>query len=567
MKYFLLSISILILNSFKAQNFQWAKQISGPNLQYVNSTCVDASGNTYSIGQFVDVVDFDPGPGTFSMSPTPYNFTDIYILKLDALGNFVWAKKIGADGFYDFPGFIALDNNGDLLITGSFNSTVDFDPGASVFNLTSAGEEDAFVLKLNAQGNFIWAKQIGGINSDGSYALKIDSQNNIFFSGYYSGTVDLNPEGGVFNATSNGANMDIFIEKLNSTGNFLWAKSIGGVENEFCSSITLDVNNNIYALGTFSGTVDFDPSVSVANKTSNGGKDIFIEKFDNSGNMVWINTFGGAGNENTMDVKLDSQSNLYLSLSFQNTVDFNPLAGVFNLTSNGGSDLCLQKLTSAGNFVWAKQFGGINNEYGGILEINSLDNLFLAGSFEGTVDLDPSFNVNNFTSNSSLDLFIESIDKDGNLVWVTSIGGTDAELPYCLALDNNNNLFLGGVFWSTVDFDPSSSTFNLTSVDNSGDDFILKLSQGFVGIKESNNLVLRSNIYPNPTTDNFVVTLEEASSAIDLEIYTVSGQLIYKQNYSNTNQIHLNIEQPKGVYFVVLKDDKGNKSNLKLVKI
>ena len=143
--------------------------------------------------------------------------------------NFVWAKQMGG-GNFDVGSGVALDGSGNVYTTGFFRGTADFDPGAGVFDLTStsAGFEDIFVSKLDSNGNFVWAKKMGGTGGDGAHSVAVDGSGNVYTTGFFSGTADFDPGPGTFNLTSAGFNA-IFVSKLDSNGNFVWAKQMGGV--------------------------------------------------------------------------------------------------------------------------------------------------------------------------------------------------------------------------------------------------------------------------------------------------------------------------------------------------
>lgn len=171
--------SLLVCLSGNAQipNWQWANGIGGLGDDVGMMVAADSLGNVYTTGFFTGTVDFDPGPAIFNL--TAAGNSDIFILKLDNAGDFMWAKAIGGTAT-DEGKSIAFDNTGNIYITGSFNLTADFDPGAATLNLTAVGNNDIFLLKLNTAGNFIWAKAIGGLNSDIGYSIGVDDNENVY---------------------------------------------------------------------------------------------------------------------------------------------------------------------------------------------------------------------------------------------------------------------------------------------------------------------------------------------------------------------------------------------------
>jgi len=179
---------------------------------------------------------------------------------------------------------VALDSSGNIYSTGNFQGGVgDFDPGAAVYNLTPTGSTaDVFISKLNSSGEFIWAKKVGGlVGNEGARSIYVDSSNNVYVTGIFYGTVDFDPGVGVFNLSATGFNQDIFILKLDSNGDFVWAKKLGGSSNEDAYSVTADSSGNVYTTGRFLdiGDMDFDPGAGAYNLTSNS-YDVFISKLD-----------------------------------------------------------------------------------------------------------------------------------------------------------------------------------------------------------------------------------------------------------------------------------------------
>lgn len=333
------SMDIFVAKLDTAGNFAWAVSMGASGYDQGHSIRVDAAGNVYTTGYFVGTVDFDPGAGSFNLIAA--GAWDGFISKLDSSGHFLWAKQI-SDVNNDIGRSICLDASGAVYIAGSFEATADFDPGPGVFNLISAGNHDIFILKLDSAGSFVWAKRMGGTTSDVSFAINLDASANVYTTGHFSGTADFDPGAGTFNLTASGL-VDIYISKLDSAGNFIWAKKIGGTGDDFGWSITTDAAGNVYTTGEFRGVVDFDPGLATHNMVSAGNADIFISKIDSAGNYVWAKKIGGSGYDFAWNIKVDGLSSIYICGSFHGTVDFNPDAGVYNLSSAGNDDMFVLK--------------------------------------------------------------------------------------------------------------------------------------------------------------------------------------------------------------------------------
>ena len=171
-------------------------------------------------------------------------------------------KTFGSTGFDDSFG-IVTDATGNIFTSGEFSGVADFDPGPQTSTLSSSGGYDIFVSKLDINGDFIWAKNIGGIYDDVGSSITLDVSGNIYLAGSFEVTVDFDPSPAIYNLASNG-NADIFISKLDSFGNFVWAKSAGGISYDAGASVTTDTFGTIYCTGSFAATVDFDPGAGVA---------------------------------------------------------------------------------------------------------------------------------------------------------------------------------------------------------------------------------------------------------------------------------------------------------------
>jgi len=362
---------------------------------------------------------------------------------------------------YDYGNSIAVDGSGNVYTTGYFYGTVDFDPGVGTTNLTSAGDGDVFVSKLNSSGDFLWAKSFGGTSEDFGYSIAVDGGGNIYTTGAFYNTADFDPGVGTANLTSAGDG-DVFVSKLNSSGDFLWAKSFGGTSYDGGISIAVDGSGNTYTTGAFYNTADFDPGVGTTNLTSTGGGDVFVSKLNSSGDLLWAKSFGGTSNDFGNAIEVDGSGNVYTTGAFYNTADFDPGVGTANLTSAGVDDVFVSKLNSSGDFLWVKSFGGNASDYGISITVDSSGNVYTTGFFQNTVDFDPGVGTANLTSMGAIDVFVSKLDTSGNYAWAKSFGDTSYDYGISIAVDGSGNVYTTGYFQGTVDFNPGATTINLT---------------------------------------------------------------------------------------------------------
>jgi len=296
-----------------------------------------------------------------------------------------------------------------------------------------------------------------------------------------------------------------------------------------------------------------------------GGADIFILKLNTSGDYIWAKSFGGAFYDVANDVSFDSSGNIYTTGYFGDSVDFNPAAGVFNLTSAGYLDVFLSKLDTDGNFLGAKRIGGVGYDSGQNINIDTNDNVYITGTFNETVDFNPGVGVHNMTSNGYQDFFIAKLDAIGNFIGVSTIGGPLIDSVEDSYIDAFGNVYTTGSFEGTVDFNSDPGMDDLWIAQGSQDAFILK-QNGTTTLSVDDNIFKKSLItYPNPTNGKSTINLGEFHKDIKLNIRTITGQLVTTKNYTSKSSIDFTIKGSAGLYFAeILADTK--KAALKIIK-
>jgi len=298
-----------------------------------------------------------------------------------------------------------------------------------------------------------WARTWGGVGYDKGLGVAIDGSGNTYVTGLFSNTVDFDPGPGVDEHTSNG-DTDIFLSKFNSDGEFQWARTWGGFITDAGSGLAIDGNGNIYVTGLFSNNVDFDPGPGVDEHTSNGSEEIFLSKFDSSGEFLWAHTWGGEYADWGNAVGIDGSGNAYITGDFEGTVDFDPGTGADERTSKGAFDIFLSKFNSNGDFQWACTWGGSDADLGNGIAVDASGNAYVAGLFEGTVDFDPGPGVDEHTSNGYGDIFLSKFSSSGEFQWARTWGGVNYDEGYGVAINGSADAYVTGFFQGTADFDP-----------------------------------------------------------------------------------------------------------------
>lgn len=565
-------ILFLLTMSTQAQgiDFIWAKHMSSSGLDYSTAIVSDNNGNVYTTGNFYSTAtDFDPGPNTNNLATA--GDADIFVQKLDSNGNLLWVHSFGGtvgNGGTDVGYAIALDELNNVYITGYYRGTVDFDPSQNTSNLTSAGQEDIFILKLNNNGAFAWVKSIGTINIERAIDLKVN-KGYIYVTGYYSRQTDFNPGQGVF-TLPNPLGISSYILKLDTLGDFVWAKAIGGANaNSLVNTkaIAIDASKNVLITGNFIGTSEFDPSSNSQLLNAFGNSDIFVLSLDSAGSFNWVKQMGGTGNDYAADIDIDRYRNIVLTGSFEATADFDPSPSTQNLTAGNMADVFIQKLSPNGILIWVKQLAGIDEISASSIMVNQSAEIYAAGSFKDSINVNTGNNPYYLDAIGRIDNYLLKLDSAGTFNWAQQIGGHQSTvIPSSLAAGPLDVVFMTGTFRGTVDFDPTSGVQNYSSGTpfSSSNIFIQKLGNRSVGIKEYNSKLTYS-VFPNPSKGQFTISLEEKVNQLKISIRDMSGKEITKSTHSNTSRIDLVINESAGIYFVELTTPNGSEI-VKMVK-
>jgi hypothetical protein len=451
---------------------EWAYTMPGAGGDAGKDIVTDVDGNVILISDFNGTVDFEPGAGITNL--TSAGAQESAISKYDTDGNLIWAVRIGGTG-NEAAHSVDVDNTGNIYVAGTFQNTADFDPGAGTANLTSTGLADAFILKLDQDGIFVWVKQFGGTADDATTSVSVDPSGNPVISGFFRNTADFDPNAGVINATTAGGSADGFVVKLNAAGNYVWHYIVNSANDVDARALRTDASGNVYVTGYFAGTADFDFSASTANQISAGGEDIFVLQISSSGAYINAVRIGSTGADSGRAINIDSEGNILVSGYFSGTVDFDSGAGTNNKTSAGGHDIFVQKLNSSLNHIWTSAAGGISDDQAWSVETDEIDNVFIAGFFRNTTDFDPGAGTQNVTVSCACtfaDQFYWKLDADGNYLSADKAGNTGNDHAFAF-YPSGNNAYITGYLQGTSNYDFEGGTTNLSSA-GSGDIYLVK---------------------------------------------------------------------------------------------
>ncbi len=447
----------------------WSKNLSNTAIaggQVEGRTITtDAAGNIYVAGNFRDRNDFDPGPG-YQQLATNGN-EDIYFAKYTPSGTLVFARSFGSVNT-ELAYAIALDAAGNIYLAGTFGGFCDFDPGPGITSINTVSGQDIFFAKYSPEGNFIFARRMGGTNVERAYDMAVDPvSGSIYVAGEFAGSVDFDP--GPATATLIASGVDGFFARYDPNGNYLYARRIGGTAADQALSIKLDASGNIWVAGFFNGTASMSTSPAVS-LTSVGGADGFLAKYDINGNHLFSMRMGGTSTDIANALSIDATGNVYVTGEFRNVADFGPDPANHSLTSAGNADVFVAKYSPAGVYQYARSVGGTDADRGYSLAISGTE-VIVCGGFSGTADFQPGTGVTNLVSAGSNDGFVARYTDAGTLVYAHRMGSTAADEHRAVAATGTGIAYVTGFFWGSVDFDPGPGTTVLIAPSTSSSNF------------------------------------------------------------------------------------------------
>lgn len=540
----------------------WAFSLGSANAESPSAVALDAVGDVYIAGRYQGTLDFDPDVPVASQ--TSAGNTDIFVAKYSSAGVYQWAISMGGTSA-DEALSLCVSGTSRVFVVGSFNAIVDFDPGAGVVSLTSAGSQDLFIGQYNAaDGSYRQAQQLGSTTFDAAMSVVVDASDNIYIGGIFGGTVDFDPGPGVVNYTAINA-VDGFVASYDAGGGFRWAFRFGGngFLGEEVRSLALGTSGELYVAGRFQGiNIDFDPSANTAALTSQGFQDVFIAQYSQAtGAYLWAHNLAGTmfTSNTAYGVSTHSGGEVYLCGSFNSTVDFDPGIGSANLTSAGNTDIFLAKYDKNGMYQWAISVGSTAADEGRSVVAGGTS-VYMTGSFNGAADFDPTGGGTTLTSNGSTDIFFTQYSSSPLPVeWEyfgVAANPQGVMLEWKTASELNNEFFavqrsFDGVFFEqigTVAGKGNSTTghsytfldehpwpgvtfYRLKQVDTDGAfDY-----SNIVELRNDNPQVLLT-AFPNPARDRFEFRLLGATGTtpLDIALLDATGRIVCNRRATST---------------------------------
>lgn len=515
--------------------------------------------------------------------------------------NWTWAKS-GQGAGHESNTKISVDTHGNVFVIGAYQSdSITFE----TFTLYNSGGWDIFILKYDSIGNLLWTKNIGNSGDELAYSCETDATGNLIIAGMYnSDSISIDNTTIIDNGIT-----DIFIFKCDSLGNMLWFKGVGSIGNDQGYAVSTDAFGNIYISGWYdSSSISF----GTVTLTNQGSGDIFVAKYNESGNIIWAKSAGGVGSELVSASNCDNFGNFYVmgyfnsstiifgtdtltnsggnkvfivkynsngniiwargygnvglqpsfdlitSDAFGNTYiagyfdSSNITFGAFTITNTGNTDIFIVKHDSLGNVLWAKADGNAGYEAAWNITADATGNVYVSGNFNSTSITFGLNTLNNSDiSGNTPDIFISKYDTIGNAIWATSIGGTATDYIGGVKIHNLKNIYVSGAFNSP------SINFGSNTLTNAGDydNFVAKYEDATLNVKE-NSCNFSSLVYPNPFNYFTTIILNKTLKSGHLYVYNLNNQLVMEFNNLTGNKISIYREYlPSGLYYVRISDD------------
>lgn len=595
----------------------WGFGLAGSDDNQFSAICTDELGNIFVTGYHYGSIDLDPGEESLVFNSNGQS--DMFVCKYDPDGNLIWGTSFGNEK-YSFFTDIDLDEDGNLLLMGSFSKKLDFDPGQDTLYLETVDRGfDAFVLKLTSQGAFVWVKQLGSNGPDSGTSLSIDSNGDLIVSGKFMYQIDLDPSPDSLMIQSNGEE-DIFLCKLDALGNLIWGYGIGGENDDFIAASTLDDDDNIYLTGSYSyqtnlGTNDNEHIISSPAHTG------FIAKYDNHGKIVWGRNISEGGRVLLGKVQIADDGNIFGCGRLDDDADLDPSEAEYILSAEGGvEDIIIVCLGLDSELIWAKSLGKQYQESASQLVVDDFGSVITTGHFQGNMDFDPGEGVEKILGSGYWDAFVQKmtpcyeyidysvthcdsslVAPNGDVVWDESgmYFDTIIEPHHCneyykidfsnivtedsiIAYEDSLVAVQDGANYQWIhSFD--GERYNILEGANE-QSFVID-TMGYYsaiidnfGCIDTTNFIYYDSLffiipqidqiqfvaYPNPSRGHVEIDLGQNYSKVTVIVYNSAGLEIQKIDYQQISKVSLELKET-GLYFLEVLIDKENSFVQKLL--
>jgi hypothetical protein len=431
----------------------WALGFGDSEVQAMRSAVVDSDDNVLVLGDFEGVVSFGGDPLTASSTRA-----DLVLTKHDRYGNPLWSRRWG-DNSNQYGAKLIIDDDDELVFAARIYGILDFGDGA----LDSQGGGDILIVKLDSEGEPIWSRLFGDPEPDRSERMVFDNEGDVIVTGTFSDTIVFGEE----KFSSKGMRDAFVVELDGETGEIAFARQIGGPGDEYGYGIDVDADNHILITGRFQDTIDL-----AGDLTSAGGTDIYLAQLDANGEPMWSRRYGGPGDDEVHDLKLQQNGNIVLVGGMSETMDFGGPA----LISAGERDIFVATLEPDGDHGWSARYGDAADQFSDnsqthtwlTLALGSDGKIHVAGTLLGSLDFGP---VSLEAKGENSDVFHFTLTADGAFLDGHRYGGTATDLALDIVPTGSQAILVGRSYSTGIDFGDAGEIDN----EAGGDGFIVKL--------------------------------------------------------------------------------------------
>ncbi len=493
---------LTIFIGYGQNNFvlDWQESFGGSDSDKGSKVINTSDNNLVWIGQYKSA------DGDFSNN---YGNYDVWIKKTDRQGNQLWLTTFGGNDA-DYLTAVVEDANGDFLVVGNSKSNSDDITG-------NHGNYDVLASKISSSGSILWQKSLGGSDIDKATSV-VATDDGGFLVLSHSKSID-------GDITTNLGDYDIWLIKLDTSGNIIWQKNLGGSNAEYSYKIITTIDGN-YVFSAYSKSNDGDLSVN------NGNLDYWIVKIDPTGNIIWQKTYGGSSIDKEADV-IETTYGGYVVAGYSSSSDgdvSNPL---------GSFDFWVVGLDAGGNLLWNKNYGGTGADFATTVSKNyslNADTYTILG-FSNSDDNDFSSNLGGY------DAWIINIADNGDLLNKYHFGGSNADYFFSIT---NDQCFIAGTTKSTDG--------DVTGAHGDYDAWLIGMECGSSSIEYPTEVNIK--IYPNPSSGILNVI---AKNITQIQIIDITGKILATYKYDlRQDQSLLNLKSfSSGNYFIKVKTNQG----------
>lgn len=511
--------------------WKWAKQVGGNG--YDKASCiVSTPENVYWSGFFSDTITF----GNTVLVPKS---EDAFLIKSDNFGEMDWVLQCGGIGSQIINKIDIIDFN-KTIIVGSFSESLNIGD----YNFTSTGKQDGFISKINENGTPSWVKIIKGLEDNVSNFILSDEQNNIYVSGYFKGQLIFDGDT-LQNESVN--NYSSFVIKLNSNGEKIWIKKMGGLQysNVFIYGMENAADESIFMAGSLLGfpTFDIGDTLEIGNK-SNG----FLAKMNENGNFNWVKPTGEFSGQFS-NIAIDGDENIYITANFGYNSTHSAVLDTITIFSSGNfDDIVVAKFDKNANIQWAKVGGSFNFQDQPLdIEVKNNGDTYIGGWFGGDKLI---WQTDTLFSFGGGDIFLVKFNTEGDLIWLKQAGGNPSDdVDEITDIDlQNEDIFCVGNFTNSCYFD----TILLDNGVN-GNAFLALLDESeLTNIQTEHNSFEKVLIYPNPTNRFLsILGMDTGLEEIEYSIFDIYGKILKSERYIG---MPISVEHlQNGIYFIKIK--------------